>query len=63
MAKITRTIMVCGYDTEAGYRETWGRPATKKEMREWGAKLVSQDWRTYQMDLEEFIMKAKEVKV
>lgn len=62
MAKITRTIMVYGYETTDGYRETWARPATKKEMREWGAKLVYQDWRTYQMDLEEFIMRAQEVK-
>ena len=62
MAKISRTIMVCGYDTTAGYRETWGRSATKKEMREWGAKLVYQDWRTYQMDLQEFVMRAQEGK-
>ena len=62
MAKISRTIMVYGYETEEGYRETWNRPATKKEVREWGAKLVYQAERKYQMELEEFIMRAQEVK-
>lgn len=28
--KVTRTIMVYGYETKEGYRETWNRPATKK---------------------------------
>ena len=54
--------MVYGYETEEGYRETWNRPATKKEVREWGAKLVYQAERKYQMELEEFIMRAQEVK-
>lgn len=53
--------MVYGYDTTEGYRETWNRPATKKEMREWGAKLVYQASRKLQMELEDFIMNAKEV--
>lgn len=61
MAKITRVIMVYGYDTTEGYRETWNRPATKKEMREWGAKLVYQASRKLQMELEDFVMNAKEV--
>lgn len=61
MATITRTIMVYGYETNTGYRETWARPATKKEMREWGAKLVYQGERKYQMDLETFILNAQEV--
>ena len=62
MAKISRTIMVYGYETEEGYRETWNRPATKKEVREWNAKLVYQAVRKYQMELEDFIMNAQEVK-
>lgn len=62
MAKVTRSIMVYGYETEQGYRETWGRPATKKEMREWGGRLVVQEERKYEMDLEEFVMRASEVK-
>ena len=62
MARITRTIMVYGYETNTGYRETWTRPATKKEIRDWGAKLVYQGERKYQMELEDFIMNAQEVK-
>lgn len=62
MAKISRTVMVYGYETEQGYRETWARPATKKEMKEWGARLVDQAERKYQMDLETFILNAQEVK-
>ena len=54
--------MAYGYETEQGYRETWGRPATKKEMREWGGRLVVQEERKYEMDLDEFIMHATEVK-
>lgn len=61
MPKITRTVMVYGYETTEGYRETWARPATKKEMREWGAKLVYQNERRYQMELEAFILNAQEV--
>lgn len=53
--------MVYGYETAEGYRETWARPATKKEMREWGAKLVYQNERRYQMELEAFILNAQEV--
>ena len=62
MAKIIRTVMVYGYETDEGYRETWGRPATKKELREWGAEIVYQVERKYQMELEDFIMNAQEVK-
>lgn len=62
MAKITRTIMVYGYETADGYRETWGRPATKRELRDWCAKLVYQAERKYQMELEDFIMHAQEAK-
>lgn len=60
--KITRTIMVYGYEADGGYRETWGRPATNKEMREWNAKLVYKGLRKYEMDLEVFIMHAREVR-
>ena len=60
--KITRTIMVYGYETDCGYRETWTGPATKKEMKEWNAKLVYQGIRKYEMDLDVFIMHAREVK-
>ena len=62
MAKITRTIMVYGYETKEGYRETWNRPATKKEVKEWGAKLVYNAGGKYQMDLENFVLNAQEVK-
>lgn len=62
MAKISRTVTVYGYETTEGYRETWGRPVTKKKMREWDAKLVYQGERKYQMELEDFIMHAQEVK-
>lgn len=62
MARITRKIMVYGYETNTGYRETWTRPASKKEMREWDAKLVYQAVRMYQMELEDFIMNAQVVK-
>lgn len=62
MAKITRTIMVYGYETEDGYRETWNRPATKKELREWDGHLAYQEERKYQMELETFILNAEEVK-
>ena len=61
MEKITRTIMVYGYETEEGYRETWNRPATKKELQEWGGKLVYQANRKLAMKLEDFVMNAKEV--
>ena len=54
--------MVYGYDTETGYRETWNRPATKKEMREWDAKLVYQAERRLEMELEDFIKNAREVR-
>ena len=62
MAKISRTITVYGYETEEGYRETLNRPATKKEMRLWGAKLVYQGERKYEMEMEDFIIHAQEVK-
>lgn len=61
MAKVKGTIMVYGYETDEGYRETWNRPATKKELREWGGKLVYQAERKYQMELGDFIMYAQEV--
>ena len=54
--------MIYGYETEEGYRETWNRPATKKEMREWGAKLVYQNYRKLEMDLETFVMNAREAR-
>lgn len=60
--KITRTITVYGYETDNGYRETWTRPATKKEMKDWNAKLVYQGVRKYEMDLEVFVMHAREAK-
>lgn len=60
--KITRTIMVFGYEADGGYRETWNRPATKKEMLEWNARLAYQGIRKYEMDLDVFIMHAREVK-
>lgn len=59
--KIRRSVMCYGYDTNVGYRETWGRPATKKELKEWCGKLVSQDLRVYEMDLDKFIVSAEEV--
>lgn len=59
--RIRRSVMCYGYDTNAGYRETWGRPATRKELKEWCGNLVSQDLRVYEMDLEKFIVYANEV--
>lgn len=61
MEKISRTIKVYGYETKEGYRETWNRPATKKELEEWEGKLVYQDTRKLAMELEDFVMNAKEV--
>lgn len=59
--KVRRSVMCYGYDTDTGYRETWGKPATKKELKEWNGQLVYQDIRAYEMSLEAFILNAHEI--
>lgn len=58
---VRRGVVCYGYETNAGYRETWGKPATKKELKEWEGRLVYHAVRVYEMPLETFILHAQEI--